>query len=312
MATGISLVIGIALGLIAGFRGGKLDTFISRLIDIVLSLPLLLLAIGVGAACGASVTGCLGGLVKPGIPLVTGIIALFGWPYVARIVRGQTLSLREREFVEAARATGYGNLHIMFREILPNMVASIIVVATLLIPQNILFEAALSFLAVGVPAGTPSWGGMLSDATNGALYRIAWWMLFFPGMFLVITRWPSTSSGTASGMPSTRARGADRSRKGRVEGEATTWSIPYNTGGRGLGRQREGSEVCDRSQTTCGCRIGVTFALVAVACGSSTRIQRLVEPADAPKGGTIREESPEFGWTDASIRPVSTWVRPGA
>ena len=112
---------------------------------------------------------------------------MFGWPYVARIVRGQTLSLREREFVEAARATGYGNLHIMFREILPNMVASIIVVATLLIPQNILFEAALSFLAVGVPAGTPSWGGMLSDATNGALYRIAWWMLFFPGMFLVIT-----------------------------------------------------------------------------------------------------------------------------
>jgi ABC-type dipeptide/oligopeptide/nickel transport system permease subunit len=187
MATGISLVIGIALGLIAGFRGGKLDTFISRLIDIVLSLPLLLLAIGLGAACGASVTGCLGGLVKPGIPLVTGIIALFGWPYVARIVRGQTLSLREREFVEAARATGYGNLHIMFREILPNMVASIIVVATLLIPQNILFEAALSFLAVGVPAGTPSWGGMLADATNGALYRIAWWMLFFPGMFLVVT-----------------------------------------------------------------------------------------------------------------------------
>jgi peptide/nickel transport system permease protein len=187
LATGISLVIGIALGLIAGFRGGKLDTFISRLIDIVLSLPLLLLAIGIGAACGASVQGCLGGLVKPGIPLVTGIIALFGWPYVARIVRGQTLSLREREFVEAARATGYGNLHIMFREILPNMVASIIVVATLLIPQNILFEAALSFLSVGVPAGTPSWGGMLSDATNGALYRIAWWMLFFPGMFLVLT-----------------------------------------------------------------------------------------------------------------------------
>ncbi|TMK93916.1 MAG: ABC transporter permease [Actinobacteria bacterium] len=154
LATGISIVVGIALGLMAGFVGGKLDTFISRLIDIVLSLPLLLLAIGIGAA---------------------------------RIVRGQTLSLREREFVEAARATGYGNIHIMFREILPNMVASIIVVATLLIPQNILFEAALSFLAVGVPAGTPSWGGMLSDATNGALYRIAWWMLFFPGMFLVMT-----------------------------------------------------------------------------------------------------------------------------
>jgi peptide/nickel transport system permease protein len=187
IGTGLSLVVGIALGLIAGFRGGKIDTFISRAIDIVLSLPLLLLAIGIGAACGTSVNGCLGGLIQPGVPLVTFIIALFGWPYVARIVRGQTLSLREREFVEAARATGFGNLHIMFREILPNMVASIIVVATLLIPQNILFEAALSFLSVGIPADTPSWGRMISDAVNGELYQIAWWMLVFPGSLLVLT-----------------------------------------------------------------------------------------------------------------------------
>jgi peptide/nickel transport system permease protein len=187
IGTGLSLVVGIALGLIAGFRGGKIDTFISRAIDIVLSLPLLLLAIGIGAACGTSVNGCLGGLIQPGVPLVTFIIALFGWPYVARIVRGQTLSLREREFVEAARATGFGSFHIMFREILPNMVASILVVATLLIPQNILFEAALSFLSVGIPADTPSWGRMISDAVNGELYQIAWWMLVFPGMFLVLT-----------------------------------------------------------------------------------------------------------------------------
>jgi peptide/nickel transport system permease protein len=187
VGTGISLVVGIAMGLIAGFRGGKIDTFISRVIDVVLSLPILLLAIGIGAACGTSVTGCAGGLIKPGVPLVTAIIALFGWPYVARIVRGQTLSLREREFVEAARATGYGNLHIMFREILPNMVASIIVVATLLIPQNILFEAALSFLGVGIPPETASWGGMINAGVYGNLYRLAWWTLFFPGLFLVIT-----------------------------------------------------------------------------------------------------------------------------
>jgi peptide/nickel transport system permease protein len=187
VGTGISLVVGIAMGLIAGFRGGKIDTFISRLIDVVLSLPILLLAIGISAACGTSVTGCAGGLIKPGVPLVTGIIVLFGWPYVARIVRGQTLSLREREFVEAARATGYGNMHIMFREILPNMVASIIVVATLLIPQNILFEAALSFLGVGIPPETASWGGMINAGVYGNLYRLAWWTLFFPGLFLVIT-----------------------------------------------------------------------------------------------------------------------------
>ena len=187
IGTGVSLVVGIVLGLIAGFVGGKVDTFISRTIDIVLSLPLLLMAIAISVACTSVITGCLGGLLKQGTGIVIFIIALFGWPYVARIVRGQTLSLREREFVEAARATGYGNLHIMFREILPNMVASIIVVATLLIPQNILLEAALSFLGVGIPAEIPSWGGMISQAANGQLYRLAWWMLIFPGMFLVLT-----------------------------------------------------------------------------------------------------------------------------
>ena len=187
IGTGVSLVVGIVLGLIAGFVGGKVDTFISRTIDIVLSLPLLLMAIAISVACTSVITGCLGGLLKQGTGIVIFIIALFGWPYVARIVRGQTLSLREREFVEAARATGYGNLHIMFREILPNMVASIIVVATLLIPQNILLEAALSFLGVGIPAEIPSWGGMISQAANGQLYRLAWWMLVFPGMFLVVT-----------------------------------------------------------------------------------------------------------------------------
>jgi peptide/nickel transport system permease protein len=187
IGTGASLVVGIVLGLIAGFVGGKIDTFISRTIDIVLSLPLLLMAIAISVACTSVITGCLGGLLKQGTGIVIFIIALFGWPYVARIVRGQTLSLREREFVEAARATGYGNLHIMFREILPNMVASIIVVATLLIPQNILLEAALSFLGVGIPAEIPSWGGMISQAAGGQLYRLAWWMLVFPGMFLVIT-----------------------------------------------------------------------------------------------------------------------------
>lgn len=187
IGTGLSLIIGIVLGLLAGFRGGKIDTFISRTIDIVLSLPLLLMAIGLSVACGASIEGCAGGLIKTGVPLVIFIIALFGWPYVARIVRGQTLSLREREFVEAARATGFGTWHIMLREIFPNMLASIIVVATLLIPQNILFEAALSYLSVGIPPDTPSWGGMINDATEGSLYFVAWWMLIFPAGFLVIT-----------------------------------------------------------------------------------------------------------------------------
>jgi peptide/nickel transport system permease protein len=185
LATGISLVIGVTMGLIAGFYRGKLDTFISRVVDIVLSLPVLLLAIGLAAACGASREGCLGGFIRPGILLVSYIIGLFNWPYLARIVRGQVLSLREKEFVEASRAQGARDRRIIFREILPNVVAPIIVYTTLIIPANILFEAALSFLGVGIPPTTPSWGRMLSEAST--IFTIAWWLMLFPGLFLFMT-----------------------------------------------------------------------------------------------------------------------------
>ncbi|MGH2684798.1 MAG: ABC transporter permease, partial [Actinomycetota bacterium] len=127
LATGLEVVIGVMFGLLAGFYRGKVDTFVSRLIDIVLSLPILLLALGLVAACSLSREGCLGGIIRPGIVLVSYVIALFGWPYIARIVRGQVLSLREKEFVEAARAQGSGDLRIMFRDILPNVAAPIIV-----------------------------------------------------------------------------------------------------------------------------------------------------------------------------------------
>jgi peptide/nickel transport system permease protein len=186
VATGIALVIGVALGLIAGFYRGKVDTFVSRLIDIVLSLPILLLALGLVAACSLSRTGCLGGLIRPGVLLVSYVIGLFSWPYIARIVRGQVLSLREKEFIEAARAQGAGDARIIFREILPNVTAPIIVYTTLIIPSNILFEAALSFLGIGVKPGTASWGKMLADA-GGGIFTVAWWMMLFPGLFLFLT-----------------------------------------------------------------------------------------------------------------------------
>ncbi|HEX9123040.1 MAG TPA: ABC transporter permease [Actinomycetota bacterium] len=151
LATGLAMVIGVLLGLTAGFYRGWVDTVISRAIDFVLSLPLLLFAIGISVACSTSVRGCLGGLVQPGLRLVVTIIALFTWPYIARIVRGMTLSLREKEFVESARSLGAGDLRIMLREIFPNLIAPVIVYTTLIIPSNILFEAALSFLGVGIP-----------------------------------------------------------------------------------------------------------------------------------------------------------------
>jgi len=104
---------------------------------------------------------------------------------MARIVRGQTLTLRNREFIEAARSLGSGNMRIMFREILPNLAAPIIVYSTLIIPSNILFEAALSFLGVGIPQTTPSWGRMLSDAQP--VFTAAPWMMLFPGAALLLT-----------------------------------------------------------------------------------------------------------------------------
>ena len=192
VATGIAVFIGTTFGILAGYFGGKIDTIISRTIDVVLSMPILLFAIGIVAACGT--TGCFNGslplvgdftLIEPGLTLVIFVIALFSWPYIARIVRGNTLSIREKEFIEASRSLGAGNGRIMFREVLPNLIAPIIVYSTLLVPTNILFEAALSFLGLGVPDRTPSWGGMLSDAAD--LFRFAWWLMLFPGVFLILT-----------------------------------------------------------------------------------------------------------------------------
>ena len=184
-ATGISVAIGVVVGLVAGYYGGRIDTTLSRFTDIVMSLPVLLLALGLVAGCGLQPRGCLGGLIKPGLLLVSYVIGLFNWPYIARLVRGEVLRLRTREFVEAARAAGSTDLRIMSREILPNVVAPVLVFTTLIIPNNILFEAALSFLGIGVPPTTPSWGKMLSDA--GAIFTVAWWMMVFPGLFLFAT-----------------------------------------------------------------------------------------------------------------------------
>jgi peptide/nickel transport system permease protein len=184
-ATGISVVIGVTVGLLAGFYRGRIDTVLSRFTDIVMSLPVLLLALGLVAGCGVSSRGCLGGAVKPGLLLVSYVIGLFNWPYISRLVRGEVLRLREKEFVEAAKAAGASDLRIMIREVLPNVLAPVLVFTTLIIPNNILFEAALSFLGIGVPPTTPSWGKMLSDA--GSIFTVAWWMMVFPGLFLFAT-----------------------------------------------------------------------------------------------------------------------------
>jgi peptide/nickel transport system permease protein len=185
VATGISMTIGVIVGLFAGFYRGWVDTILSRTMDILLAFPILLLALGIGSACSDPKQGCLGGALKPGAGLVIVVIAFANWPYVARLVRGQVLSLREKEFVESARSVGASGPRIVFREILPNLVAPITVYASLVIPQNVLFEASLSFLGVGVRFPQPSWGDMLADAAP--IFYNAWWFMLFPGLALLIT-----------------------------------------------------------------------------------------------------------------------------
>jgi peptide/nickel transport system permease protein len=184
IATVISVAIGVTLGMIAGYYRGSVDTLISRLIDVLLAFPILLLALGLASACSLG-NGCLGGVIKPGLGVVIFVIAFVNWTYIARIIRGQVLSLREKEFVDAARSLGASNTRIIFREILPNLVAPIIVYSTLVIPQNILFEAALSFLGVGIQPPNASWGQMLADATS--IFDTAWWYMVFPGSALLLT-----------------------------------------------------------------------------------------------------------------------------
>src|SRR3954471_6906838 len=137
IGTGLSVLIGVTMGMIAGFFRGWVDTGIARLIDVLLAFPVLLLGLGLASACSTK-DGCLGGLLQPGLTVVLTIIVIANWPYVARIIRGQVLSLREKEFVEASKSLGAGNMRIIFREILPNLVAPIIVYTSLFIPANIL------------------------------------------------------------------------------------------------------------------------------------------------------------------------------
>jgi peptide/nickel transport system permease protein len=173
VASGVAVILGGIVGIVAGYFGTLVDTALSRFMDVILSFPLLLFAIA------------LVSIVGPSLTVTIAVIAFFSWAVVGRIIRGQTLSLREKEFVEAARSLGASDLRIMFVDILPNLVAPLLVYTTLLIPASIVFEASLSFLGLGVVPPTPSWGNMLSDAES--YYKVAWWFIIFPGGALLLT-----------------------------------------------------------------------------------------------------------------------------
>jgi peptide/nickel transport system permease protein len=182
LATALSVTIGTTIGIIAGFFGGWVDAVLSRLMDIFLAFPILVFAIALSGVVPSTAFGMSGLTLR--LVILVFVIGFFNWPYIGRIVRGQTISLREREYVEAARSLGARRPYILFTELLPNLLAPILVYSTLIIPTNILFEAALSFLGVGVPPPTATWGGMLSDAVG--FYTVPHFM-FWPGLAIFAT-----------------------------------------------------------------------------------------------------------------------------
>lgn len=174
LASLIASAIGVIVGTIAGFFGGVVDTILSRVIDLVMSVPFLLVAIALVSVLGPSL----------GLSIV--VIVFFSWAGLARVIRGQVLAIREREYIEAARSLGESRWSMMLRDVLPNLVVPIIVYTTLMIPAAIVFEATLSFLGLGIVPPTPSWGNMLSDAANGSMYLVAPWMVLVPGLALLL------------------------------------------------------------------------------------------------------------------------------
>jgi ABC-type dipeptide/oligopeptide/nickel transport system permease subunit len=183
LATVVAALIGTTMGVIAGYFGGWVDTLISRLMDVFLAFPLLMFAIAIVGVIPDRMLGLTGNGLRMGVLVF--VIGFFSWPYIGRIVRGQTLSLREREFVDAARAMGARGPYIIVREILPNLVAPILVYSTLMIPTNILFEAALSYLGLGIEPPMPAWGNMLTTAIG--IYQVAPYYVVIPGLAIFVT-----------------------------------------------------------------------------------------------------------------------------
>ncbi len=186
LATAGSVGLGVMMGLLAGYFRGWVDTMISRLIEIVMVFPFLLFIIAVDVVAGHTLNKItFGGLIANGVFTLVLIFALFGWFYPARIIRGVVLSLREKEFVEAARMTGASDLRIMRSHLLPHLVAPIIVYSTLIVASNILAEAGLSFLSLGIQQPTASWGNLLSVAPS--YYLTQPWLMVWPGLCILLT-----------------------------------------------------------------------------------------------------------------------------
>jgi len=186
LATFGSVALGLVMGILAGYFRGWVDTVISRLIEMVMVFPFLLFIIALRVVAGQQLNSItFGGALARGVFTLAFIFTLFGWFYPARIIRGVVLSLREKEFVEAARMTGASDVRIMRSHLLPHLVAPLIVYSTLIVAQNIIAEAGLSFLGLGIEQPTASWGNLLAAAPE--FYTTQPWLMVWPGLAILLT-----------------------------------------------------------------------------------------------------------------------------
>jgi len=185
LATVLTVLLGVVTGLLAGYFRGAVDTVVSRLAEITMAFPFLLFTIAISATFGETLNKVTFGFLAPGVFTLVLLFSIFSWFYMARIIRGQVLSLREKEFIEAARMTGAGDLRIMRSHLLPHLVAPIIVYSTLIVASFIIAEAGLSFLGLGIQAPTASWGNLLSNGPT--YYQAQPWLMVWPGLMILLT-----------------------------------------------------------------------------------------------------------------------------
>src|SRR4029077_20439842 len=173
------------MGAIAGYFGGWMDTIVSRITEIVMAFPVLLFIIALASTVGDRLNRVTFGFLQPGVFTLTVVIGVFGWYYPARIIRAVVLSLREKEFVEAPRTLGARDARLIRSPLLPHLVAPIIVYSTLIVAQNVLLEAGLSFLGIGIPLDVPSGANLLSTAHD--YYLAQPWLMIWPGLAVLVT-----------------------------------------------------------------------------------------------------------------------------
>jgi len=183
LATILSMFVGVLMGSMAGYFGGSIDTIVSRLTDITMAFPILLFIIALASTAGPRLDSITFGVFEHGVITLVLILGFFGWYYPARIVRAQVLSLREKEFIEAARMVGSSDWRIIRSHLVPHLVAPIIVLSTITVAQFVLAEAGLSFLGVGIKEPVASWGSLLAQGPN--YYLTQPWLIVWPGLMIL-------------------------------------------------------------------------------------------------------------------------------